>query len=166
MIQKTLLLFSFIFLTNHEFHITHTTIFFNDLEKNIEITIKVSIEDLEKYIHIENGKKIDIDDNNEIINTDKIIANYFNKNMKIVTNNSLNKMEWIGKEISNNLHDIYIYFEINNFKVKDNLKSIEVENRIFLSPGINQTNIVLVEIQNKKYNFSFNKDFDRTIINL
>ena len=86
--------------------------------------------------------------------------------MKIVTNNSLNKMEWIGKEISNNLHDIYIYFEINNFKVKDNLKSIEVENRIFLSPGINQTNIVLVEIQNKKYNFSFNKDFDRTIINL
>ena len=50
---KTLLLLIFsIFLSLHEFHISHTSMYYNENSDSLEITIKVPIEDLEKSLEI------------------------------------------------------------------------------------------------------------------
>ena len=69
-------------------------------------------------------------------------------------------MNWVGKEISDNLHDIYLYFEIPKYYKIDNIASITIENTFFLETYIEQTNIVLIEYGDNDYNLTFTKDND------
>ena len=80
--------------------------------------------------------------------------------IKILNTNSL------VKEVHNNLHDIYLYFEgfvyekVNNF-------TIYLENKLFIENEPNQINIVLFEIFDKSYNRTFTKDntIQKVVIN-
>ena len=67
----------------------------------------------------------------------------------------------MGKEISDNLHDIYIYFEISNFNQNEKIKSLILENTIFIETADNQSNIVLIEFGDNYYNLTFTKDLNR-----
>ena len=69
--------------------------------------------------------------------------------------------KWVGKEISDNLHDIYIYFEISNFNQIAKIKSLMLENTIFIETTHNQSNIVLIEFEDNDYNLTFTKDLNR-----
>ena len=62
--------------------------------------------------------------------------------------------------MSDNLHDIYLYFEIPNYDKKHNVKSLTIKNTLFLELFTYQTNIVLIEIIDKKYNLTFTMDND------
>ena len=96
----------------HDFHVTHTTLHYNNNLENMEITIKVAIEDLESSLE---NKELRIGTSKENKSTDEIIENYFKNHLNIYGDNNLINYHWVGKEISNNLHDIYVYFEIPNF---------------------------------------------------
>ena len=50
MMNNFLFLITILILPFHDFHVTHTTISYNDDTKSIEITIKVSIEELERSL--------------------------------------------------------------------------------------------------------------------
>ena len=41
------------------------------------------------------------------------------------------------------------------------LKSLTLQNTIFIETTINQTNIVLIELENTNYNLTFTKELDR-----
>ena len=56
----------------HDFHVTHTTLYYNNNLENMEITIKVAIEDLE--LSLEN-KGLRIGTPKENKSTDEIIEN-------------------------------------------------------------------------------------------
>jgi hypothetical protein len=124
----------------------------------MEITIKVAIEDLE--ISLEN-KELRIGTLNENIYSEEIIKNYFKNHLNIYGNNRIIDYNWIGKEVSDNLHDIYIYFEISNFNQNDTLKSLTLENTIFIETTHSQTNIVLIKFDDNDYNLTFTKDIYR-----
>ena len=62
--------------------------------------------------------------------------------------------------MSDNLHDIYLYFEIPNYDKKHNVESLTIKNTLFLELYTYQTNIVLIEIIDKKYNLTFTMDND------
>ena len=108
-------------LSFHDFHVTHTTLHYNSDLENMEITIKVAIEDLE--LSLEN-KELRIGTLNEIFFSEEIIKSYFKNHLKIYGNNKIIDYKWVGKEISDNLHDIYIYFEISNFNQIAKIKSL------------------------------------------
>ena len=61
---------------------------------------------------------------------------------------------------------IYIYFEISNFNQNDKLKSLILENTIFIETTHNQSNIVLIEFEDNDYNLTFTKDLTRQKIPL
>ena len=84
--------------------------------------------------------------------------------MLILRNNKQYKYQWVGKEISKNLHDIYLYFEIPNYTKDGNLDSLTIENTVFLESDLSQTNIVLIEFENNNYNLTFSKDHENQTI--
>ncbi len=82
---KTLLLLIFsIFLSLHEFHISHTSMYYNESSDSLEITIKVPIEDLEKSLEIKDQKRLGIGTNKELESINKKINNYIKKKSKII----------------------------------------------------------------------------------
>tara|TARA_B110000879_G_C11118517_1_gene490656 strand:+ start:857 stop:1363 length:507 start_codon:yes stop_codon:yes gene_type:complete len=153
------LVFSLLF-PSHDFQITHTSLHYNSDLESIEITMKVSIEDLERSLEINNSEKLKIGTIKEKKSAHKVITNYFNNHLKIFTNDKLSQFRWVGKEIDDNLHDIYLYFEIPNCNQNGEIKSLTLENTIFLETGLNQSNIVLVEFKDSNFNLTFTKDQD------
>ena len=145
-------------LSFHDFHVTHTTLHYNSNLENIEITIKVAIEDLELSLE---DKDLRIGTLKENTSSEEIIKTYFKNRLNIYANNNIIDYKWVGKEISDNLHDIYLYFEILNFKKYGELKSLTIENTIFIESTPNQTNIVLIEFEDNDYNLTFTKDLNR-----
>jgi len=129
----------------------------------MEITIKVAIEDLELSL---NNIELRIGTLNEKKSSEEIIKNYFKNHLIIYGNNKIIDYKWVGKEISDNLHDIYIYYEISNFNQNDKIKSLILENTIFIETTHNQSNIVLIEFEDNDYNLTFTKDLNRQKIQL
>jgi len=129
----------------------------------MEITIKFAIQDLE--ISLDNTE-LRIGTLNEKKSSEEIIKNYFKNHLNIYGDNKIINYEWVGKEISDNLHDIYIYFEILNFNQNDKLKSLILENTIFIETTHDQSNIVLIEFEDNDYNLTFTKDLTRQKIQL
>jgi len=150
-------------LSYHDFHVTHTTLYYNSDLENMEITVKVAIEDLE--ISLDNSE-LRIGTINEKKSSEEIIENYFKNHLIIYGNNKIIDYKWVGKEISDNLHDMYIFFEISNFNQNEELKSLILENTIFIETTHNQTNIVLIELDVNDYNLTFTKDLNRKKIQL
>jgi hypothetical protein len=129
----------------------------------MEITIKVAIEDLELSL---DNKELRIGTLNEKKSSEEIIKSYFKNHLNIYGNNKIIDYKWVGKEISDNLHDIYIYFEISNFNQNEKIKSLMLENTIFIETTHNQSNIVLIEFEDNDYNLTFTKDLNRQKIQL
>ncbi len=156
MINNFFFLIVTLFFPFHDFHVTHTTFHYNDESKSMEITIKVAIEDLEKSIENKSTKKLDdLSNNQENINSEKLILEYFRNNLTFSLTENTKEFKWVGKETSNNLHDIYLYFEIPNFDKNENIESITIKNTLFLDLYDYQTNIVLIELPERKYNLTF-----------
>ena len=161
MINNFFFLIVTLFFPFHDFHVTHTTFHYNDESKSMEITIKVAIEDLEKSIKKKSTKKLDeLSNYQENINSEKLILEYFRNNLTFLLTENTKEFKWVGKETSNNLHDIYLYFEIANFDKNENIESITIKNTLFLDLHDYQTNIVLIELADRKYNLTFTKDKD------
>ena len=126
-----------------------------------QITIdaeKVSIEDLERSLETEKFNKLRIGSQSENKIVDKLIESYFNKNFLLFINNNETDYEWVGKEIDKNLHDLYLYFEIENLSTDSNIESIIIENTVFLENQENQINLARIEFEKKDYNITFTKD--------
>lgn len=150
-------------LSFHDFHVTHTTLHYNSDLENMEITIKVAIEDLELSL---GNKELRIGTLNEKKSSEEIIKSYFKNHLNIYGNNEIIDYKWVGKEMSDNLHDIYIYFEILNFNQNEKIKSLMLENTIFIETAHNQSNIVLIEFEDNDFNLTFTKDLNRQKIQL
>ena len=145
-----------LFFPFHDFHVSHTTFYYNDESKSMEITMKVAIEDLKKSIENGYSKKIDdLLDTQEKKNIEKLIIEYFRSNLILSADKNKQEYQWIGKEASDNLHDIYLYFEIPNYDKNENLESITIKNTLFFDLYSYQTNIVLIELIDRKYNLTF-----------
>mgnify|MGYP001165539807 FL=1 len=154
---KIFILFIFSFLI-HDYHITHTTIFYNKKSNSFEITIKVSVEDLERSLETKEFNKLRIGSQRESKIADNLIENYFNKNFFLFINNNQTDYEWVGKEIDDNLHDLYLYFEIENLTLESDIESLIIENTVFLENQENQINLARIEFEKKDYNITFTKD--------
>ena len=161
MINNFFFLVAILFFPFHDFHVTHTTFHYDDESKSMEITIKVAIEDLEKSIENRYSKKLDnLLDVQENKNSEKLILEYFRNNLTLSADKNTKVYQWVGKELSDNLHDIYLYFEIPNYDKNENVESITIKNTLFLDLYDYQTNIVLIELIDRKYNLTFTIDND------
>ena len=150
------LLFTFV-ISFHDFHVTHTTLHYNSSEEKIEITIKVAIEDLELVLQDKGVENLRIGSDNENNLVEQLISDYFKQRLLISPNNNTLSYKWVGKELSVDLHNIYLYFEAVNCNKNGEITSILVENIIFTAILPDQANIVLVEFGDDYHNLTFSK---------
>tara|TARA_B100001029_G_C15049699_1_gene449757 strand:+ start:285 stop:797 length:513 start_codon:yes stop_codon:yes gene_type:complete len=142
----------------HDYHLTHTTLYYNANTEQVEITIKVAIEDLERALEGRLKEKLKIGTADENEKTNYFIVNYFNNHLKIISNNLPVSYTWVGKEVSDNLHDMYLYFEINSFNQHDGSILLKLENTVFFDTALDQSNIVLINFNGDQKNLIFTKD--------
>jgi hypothetical protein len=76
----------------------------------------------------------------------------------IAPNNRLTEFSWVGKEVSKDLHNLYVYFEVLNCNKNGTIEAMHLENSIFTDLLPNQANIVLVEFDEEKFNLTFTKE--------
>jgi len=155
-----------VFSVLHEFHITHTTIHYNSEKESLEITIKLAVEDLEKALTDQGVPELKIGTTKEHEKADQYMLDYVQQRLKIQPNSTPTEYTWIGKEVSKDLHDVYIYTEITNCNKNGELKSLEVENPIFTEIFSDQANVVLIEFQDAKHNLTFTKDQKKQSVSL
>ena len=150
-----------LFVLFHDFHVTHTTIYYNADKESIEITVNVAIEDLERALEDQTAKKISIGTNAETESEDELIQAYFRQRLTLVPNNRLTHYQWVGKEVSQDLHNLYIYFEVLDCNQNGKIESLLIENSIFTDILPDQSNIVLVELGDKSHNLTFSRAHKR-----
>ena len=155
-----------LFVSFHDFHVTHTTIYYNADKEAIEITVNVAIEDLERALEDQTAKKINIGTNTESESVDQLIDVYFRQRLTLAPNNHLAHYQWVGKEVSQDLHNLYIYFEILECNQNGTIESLLVENSIFTDILPDQSNIVLLEFGDKSHNLTFSRALKRQELNL
>jgi hypothetical protein len=154
MSQVLVILFS-LFVSTHEYHVTHSTIYYNAHKESVEITINVALEDLELALEDQTDKKINIGTVAETPNVDSLIENYFRQRFILSPNNRFTPYEWVGKEVSADLHNLYVYLEIPNCNQGGMIESLYVENTIFTDLLPDQANIVLIEHGSHSHNLTF-----------
>ena len=155
-----------LFVSFHDFHVTHTTIYYNADKESLEITVNVAIEDLERALEDQTAKKINIGTNTESESVDQLIDVYFRQRLTLAPNNHLTHYQWVGKEVSQDLHNLYIYFEILECNQNGTIESLLVENSIFTDILPDQSNIVLLEFGDKSRNLTFSRALKRQELNL
>ena len=157
-----------LFVSFHDFHVTHTTIYYNADKESLEITVNVAIEDLERALEDQTAKKISIGTNAETESVDQLIKAYFRQRFTLASNNHLTNYQWVGKEVSQDLHNLYIYFEVLDCNQNGSIETLLIENSIFTDILPDQSNIVLVEFGDKSHNLTFSrthKRYDLTSLN-
>ena len=154
-----------LFVSFHDFHVTHTTIYYNVDKESLEITVNVAIEDLERALEDQTAKKIRIGTNAETESVDQLIEAYFRQRLTLAPNNHLTDYQWVGKEVSQDLHNIYIYFEVLDCNQNGKIESLFIENSIFTDILPDQSNIVLVEFGYKSHNLTFSRTHKRHDLN-
>ena len=150
-----------LFVSFHDFHVTHTIIYYNADKEALEITVNVAIEDLERALEGQTAKKINIGTNAETESVDQLIEAYFRQRLTLVPNNHLAHYQWVGKEVSHDLHNLYIYFEVLDCNQNGKIESLLIENSIFTDILPDQSNIVLVEFGDKSHNLTFSRAHKR-----
>ena len=155
-----------LFVSFHDFHVTHTTIYYNADKESLEITVNVAIEDLERALEYQTAKKINIGTNAESESVDQLINVYFRQRLTLAPNNHLTHYQWVGKEVSQDLHNLYIYFEILECNQNGTIESLLIKNSIFTDIFPEQSNIVLLEFGDKSHNLTFSRAIKRQELNL
>ena len=149
-----------LFVSFHDFHVTHTTIYYNADKEALEITVNVAIEDLERALEDQTAKKISVVPA-ETESVDQLLEAYFRQRLTLAPNNHLTPYSWVGKEVSQDLHNIYIYFEVLDCNQNGKIESLLIENSIFTDILPDQSNIVLVEFGYKSHNLTFSRSHKR-----
>ena len=164
--QSLIVIIWSLFVSFHDFHVTHTTIYYNADRESLEITVNVAIEDLERALEDQTAKKINIGTNAETESVDQLIEAYFRQRLTLAPNNRLSNYNWVGKEVSQDLHNLYIYFEVLECNQNGTIEFLLLENSIFTDFLSEQSNIVLVEFGDKSHNLTFSPALKRQELKL
>lgn len=150
----------------HDFHVTHTTLRYNSSTQDLEITIKVAIESLEAALEDRGAEALRLGAENEHASADAWIDAYINERLILSPDGEAVEMAWIGKEISTDLHDVYLYLEVAAFGEAGLPESMTVGNTLFTDILPDQANTVLLEFGALKRNLTLSKDNPRERIAL
>lgn len=123
--------------TGHPTHVSLTTLYYNVETNSIEITMKLSTDDLEKALKLSNHEDLKLGSKNENPIADSLIYNYIIKKNTLVFDSSNIYIGWVGKEVEYDI--IWCYLEITNVTP---FNWVTIENRVLFELFENQLNIV------------------------
>ena len=147
----------FIFGFIHKFYVSVFIVEHNEINKTLEITSQVFIDDMEMLFR---NRNIELDLYSiSDINSDSLIKDYFMSIFKIKKDTKILEYEFLGKEIVDDI--LNCYMEVKNISIKD---SLILENKLFIDLYDSQKNII--HFKSKNNNKSFLMNYEKTEIQL
>jgi hypothetical protein len=134
---------------DHKYYVSVTDVEFVTQKKSVQIISRLFIDDLETVLNERYDESIKI---NENFSSENLIK-YFSAKMLISIDDNLQKMDFVGFEIEDDM--VHCYFEIKDIS---EMNSIKVINNLMFEVFDSQQNITHINAKGKKKSFLFSKD--------
>jgi hypothetical protein len=143
----TFLLGSF---TLHKFHITYTLISYNENTEQLEISMKIPIEDLELAFEEQGIESQYLGESRQKPEAENYVRNYVDQYLKIWMNQDLLALHFMGMEMSEDMHDLWIYLEPETAVDPTSIQSIKVKNTVLMELFNDQNNTISIGLGKNK----------------
>lgn len=145
----------FVFTGNaHPLHVSVTEIVFDQPEKELEIVMRVFIDDLELTLRNDlKQPELDVLSPKNGLTTDQLVENYLKKHLAITVDGKPVQTSYLGHEREGEA--LVLYIGGNNVK---KLRTIEVKNDIFTETYDDQSNLVHVTVGNDVKSLRLSRD--------
>ncbi len=143
----------FIFGFIHKFYVSVFIVEYNEINKTLEITTQVFVDDMEMVLRNKNIE-LDIYSTSDII-SDSLIKDYFKSVFRIKRNSEILEYEFLGKELLDDILNCYI--EVRDINYKD---SLIIQNKLLIDLYDSQKNII--HFRGKNENKSFLMNYKKT----
>lgn len=146
--QWALPVFFFIVLcsfTLHKFYVGIYQINYVANKKEVQVTARIFVDDLEKALEAKYKKKIYLSTPKEIAETNGFIKSYLSEKMQIKVNSSVKSLKFLGKETEDNVLICYL-----TAPVPEKINAIEIYNSVLTEMFPDQQNIVHININGNK----------------
>lgn len=134
----------------HDFHLSKCEIDMNHDDQILEIAIQVFIDDMELALATMGYDTLKLCTPHEAASADDHILEYLSKHLVVDIDGTPTTLNWVGKEISDDLAGVWCYLTIENVQPNE---SITVRNDTLMEIFDDQRNIVRLtyDEKNKKY---------------
>jgi hypothetical protein len=162
-VYKWLLAFALtnFWVNSHPIFVSVTEIEYNAVNKALEISCKIFVDDFEKTLRKKHLTKIDLQDAKLKAEMSRLVNDYFQKHLSISTDGKKASLQFLGFELQE--EGVICYFESKNIA---KVKSIELVNNILYEYNPQQMGIIHVmangvrkssrlDNPNEKVSFSF-----------
>ncbi|ESU20143.1 hypothetical protein FCR2A7T_15570 [Flavobacterium cauense R2A-7] len=146
--QYALPLFFFVMLCSfalHKFYVGIYQVNYVAKKKEIQITTRIFIDDLEKALEAKYKKKMYLATPKEISETNGFIKSYLDEKFHLKVNTSVKNLKFLGKETEDNVLICYL-----TTSVPEKITSVEIYNTVLTEKYPEQQNIVHVNINGNK----------------
>ena len=148
----------------HEFHLSKTEVNYKPDQKALQLTVHMFIDDLEEGIKSFDDEKLRLFENDESIKSDSLINFYINNYLKIKLDDSEIELNYLGKEISDDLAGVWSYLELENVEP---FEVISITDLLLTSTFEDQKNIINIKVNNKSKAFHIlDKNDNFKVINI
>ena len=152
-ITATFILFlslSFTSFAIHKFYIGVFQIDYNLDKKELQVTSRVFIDDLEKALETKYKKKLNLATVKESKESETLIIQYFKEKFKISVNNKEQEMIFLAKEYEDDV--VICYFKMPS---SGKIKALTIFNTILTEQYAEQQNLLHTNINGNKKSFLF-----------
>lgn len=138
----------------HPLHVSVTDIVFDEKEKELEIVMRIFIDDLELSIRNQTrNQELNLLDPKGGVTTDALVSAYLNEHLKIALDGKIQSPKYLGSEIEDLA--LVCYVQVSNVKKWSN---IEVRNDIIMETHDDQSNLVHVTVKGRVLSMRLTKD--------
>lgn len=133
----------------HEYYVSIANIYVNKKSNQFEIEVKIDADDLEKVLYIESGKRIDLENIDEVAK--ESLKRYLTKHFQFHLNGAAKKIEIVGEELNPD-GSFWCYFTVD---LPDVIQTVKIKNDILLPTFLQQHNIINLKIKEMTYSHTY-----------
>ncbi len=141
-------------LLTHDIHMSRCDIDYNKEASTLEISIRIFIDDLELDLRSMGHDSLKICTKYERPEAEQLIFDYLKKHLIIEVDNENYSLNWIGKEISEDLSAVWCYLQVDKVQPQQYL---DITNEVLLSIYDDQQNVVKVVLEEERSFFLFDR---------
>lgn len=143
----------------HKYYLSLTQINYKKEAKSIQIIINVFMDDIELALNKDYNIDLQLTTKKELKNNDIYFIKYLKDKLQFKVDGNPKNFNYIGKEYDGDL--VYFYIEIENI---NQLKTIDITNKILIEHFPKQQNLVKSKVDNKHKSVLLSKDKTSTTL--
>lgn len=130
----------------HDFHVSVTNAEYKEDKDELQISMKVFIDDLEDALSELHDMRVRLEDAGKNPENDSLVFSYIREKFRLTSGEQLLELDYVGHETE--LDICFIYMEVVGFEVENELS---IGNSLFFDRFDDQSNIVNIRYRGEVY---------------